>query len=235
MKKNNLINRGGTSCFSSSSAVELWAVQLDSEAELSHLLSRDELDRVARMRDEQARRRYVVGRATLRRLLGARLGTAPEKLRFDYGERGKPTLADSGLSFNLSHSGEMGLIAISEHRAVGVDIEQLRPRRRLDLLARRVLTGSERELLERAHHVGLGAWGLLRFWTAKEAVAKALGFGLALAPSRIAVVPDGFNRALAEVAPAASAILPDGAKPLRVDWLSGLDHAVAAVVVDGAR
>jgi 4'-phosphopantetheinyl transferase len=213
-------------------------VPLDSVAEferLSAVLSRDELDRAARIPDGRLRRRYVVGRVALRRLLGERLGIAPAELRFDYGERGKPSLGGAGVSFNLSHSGDLALIAICDRGAIGVDLERLRPRPRLDLLARRVLTDDERELLNRARGAGAGARWFLRCWTAKEAVAKAFGFGLALAPSRINVVPDGANRAIAEVAPAASKPLPAGAQALQVQWLPGLEHAVAAVVANDAH
>src|SRR4051794_34295951 len=119
-------------------AVQLWFVSLDSVDELERLLpvlSRDELDRVGRIADERIRRRYVVGRAALRRLLGERLTTPPAELRFDYNERGKPTLESEDVNFNLSHSGDLALIAISNGGAVGVDVEQLRPRPHLDLLA----------------------------------------------------------------------------------------------------
>lgn len=220
-----------------SSAVQLWSVSLDSVGRFDRLwtlLSRDEIDRAVRIPDPRIRRRYVAGRAALRRLLGERLETPPAELRFDYGPRGKPSLEGAEVGFNLSHSGDLALIAISDGGLVGVDLEQLRPRPRLDLLSRRVLTDDERELLDRADAAGEGLRWFLRCWTAKEAVAKALGLGLALAPSRISVVPEGLDRALAEVAPAPGRPLPAGAAAHRIHWLPGFEHAVAAVATSGA-
>jgi 4'-phosphopantetheinyl transferase len=199
------------------------------------VLSPEELDRAARISGEHIRRRYVLGRAALRRLLGERLGVPPAALRFDYGERGKPHLQGAEVNFNLSHSGNLALIAISDRGPVGVDLEQLQRRRRLDLLSQRVLTEHERELLDRARAEGNGVQWFFRCWTAKEAVAKAFGLGLTLAPSRIGVIPDGANRALVEVAPATGGPLPGGAEPLEVCWLPGLDHAVGAVAANGGR
>jgi 4'-phosphopantetheinyl transferase len=218
--------------------VQLWFVSLDSVDEFERLLtvlSRDELDRVNRIADERIRRRYVVGRAVLRRLLGERLATPPAELRFDYNEGGKPALECEDVNFNLSHSGDLALIAISNGAAVGVDVEQLRPQPRLDQLARRVLTVGERELLEQARAEGAGARWFLQCWTAKEAVAKAFGFGLALAPNRINVVPLNDWRAVAEIAPAVSKPLPEGAAPLQVRWLPGVRPATAAVATEGDR
>jgi len=219
-----------------SGCVRLWSVPLDSGGRSDlpwAVLSRDEVDRAARIPDERIRRRYVVGRVALRRLLGERLAIAPSELRFDYGAHGKPSLEGAGVSFNLSHSGDLALIAIADHEKVGVDLEQIRPRPRLDLLLRRVLTEEERGLLGRAQPGEDLRW-FLRCWTAKEAVAKALGFGLALAPSRINVVPDGDDRAVAEIAPAAGDLLPTGAEALQVLWPPGFEQAIAAVATNCA-
>lgn len=208
---------------------------IDEFERLLAVLSPDELDRAARIPDERIRRRYAIGRVALRRLVGERLGVTPTELRFVYGARGKPSLEGAGVSFNLSHSGDLALIALSARGSIGVDLEQLRPQRRLDLLSQRVLTDDERKLLDNARATGAGAQWFFRFWTAKEAVAKAFGLGLALAPSRIGVVPDGADRALVEVAPATSGPLPGGAKTLEVRWLPDLHNAVAAVAANSAH
>jgi 4'-phosphopantetheinyl transferase len=218
--------------------VEIHLVPLDPGVVIDRLLpvlSADELQRTDRIPVEQIRRRYVLTRVALRRLLGERLAVAAADLRFEYGERGKPRLAGGGIGFNVSHSGDLALIAISGEGALGVDLEQIRPARRLDLLSRRVLTSPERELLSRARTATARSRGFFRFWTAKEAVAKSFGLGLALAPRRITVLPDDAGRALAAVAPAANGPLPDGAEAIPVSWLSGLDAAVGAVATSSGR
>lgn len=66
----------------------------------------------------------------LRQILATYLDTAPEALEFGYGEHGKPRLQNAGgPEFNLSHSGELLLVAVGEGRAVGVDVERVDPRR----------------------------------------------------------------------------------------------------------
>lgn len=167
----------------------------------------------------------------LRRVLGERLGLPPAELRFRRGERGKPELAGEEIAFNLSHSGGLALIGVAENGAVGVDLEQVRALRRLDLLAKGTLTGAELDSLRRLDDEGEQAHWFLRRWTAKEAVAKAFGAGLALEPQRLEVkVVDG-ERALVAIAPSSEGAMPAGAEPVEVRWLEPADGFVGAVAV----
>jgi 4'-phosphopantetheinyl transferase len=87
-------------------------------------------------------------------------------------DRGRPWL--EGVSFSVSHSGELGLIAIAEPgRRIGVDVEQLRPDRDVRALAERFFHPEE------AAGIGDDRAAFYRCWTRKEAVVKALGLGLA--------------------------------------------------------
>jgi hypothetical protein len=69
--------------------------------------------------------------AALRLVLAVYLGEEPERIRLERGEHGKPRLAGdrARLEFNLSHSGELALVAVSGEHAVGVDVERVRPKR----------------------------------------------------------------------------------------------------------
>ena len=115
--------------------VHVWRVGLDPPgevvAELRGLLAADEVARAERFHFEQHRRRYTVGRGALRRLLGGYLGIPPDAVRFAYGEREKPRLAEQGaglpLQFNLSNSSELALVAVTVGPEVGVDLEAVRP------------------------------------------------------------------------------------------------------------
>lgn len=92
-------------------------------------------------------------------------------------ERGlwdKPRLTSpQGVFFNLSHSGEWTVTAISDSE-VGVDVQQVRP---VDMrLATRFFAESERKILAEA---GDNSERLFyRLWTVKEAYLKAVGTGL---------------------------------------------------------
>jgi len=148
------------------------------------------------------RRRFVVARAALRGVLGAALGQPPRSLRFVEGPHGKPALADQPppLRFNLSHSGELALLALSLDRELGVDLE--RRRHHLDHLgiARRYFAPDELAALA-ALPAAQQETAFYRCWTRKEALLKAKGAGLTLPL-------DSFAVSVTEAAP----------QLLRTDW-----------------
>ena len=92
------------------------------------VLSPDELERAARFHFERDRTRFILGRAALRHTLARRLDEAPERLRFTYGPQGKPALEDEPLGFNASGSQGLVAIAVARGAALGIDLEQPRPR-----------------------------------------------------------------------------------------------------------
>lgn len=150
-------------------------------ADLAQTLSAEERERAARFRFPEHRDRFVAGRGLLRALLGAYLNRSAATLRFEQGPHGKPALAgadaESGLHFNLSHSGDGALYAVAL-REVGVDLES--HDRTTDYLAilDRVCTRRERVSFQALPpHVQREAF--FACWTRKEAVAKASGDGLA--------------------------------------------------------
>lgn len=136
------------------------------------LLSADEHDRAARLRQPVHRQRFVLAHAFLRRKLGERLGHHPAALRFGHGPEGKPLLA--GLHFNLSHSGDLAVLALSTRHPVGVDIEALQPIDALGL-ARAHFAPSEAALIADLDDP-LAAF--YRLWARKEAALKAHGLGI---------------------------------------------------------
>jgi 4'-phosphopantetheinyl transferase len=162
--------------------VDVWLVRLDpTERELGALgalLTADELLRAGERRTPDARRRFVAGRAGLRALLGGYLDREPNELTFTAGPHGKPRLDPvSPLRFNLSHSGELGLVAVAAEAEVGIDVEAVRPRADLLGLTRRTLTEAEREAVEAAGPGGIER-AFYRHWVAKEAFVKATGRGV---------------------------------------------------------
>jgi 4'-phosphopantetheinyl transferase len=106
------------------------------------------------MRRDDARRRWVATRWALRNVLGRYLGRDPAAIELRFGKRGKPMLAESDalLRFNLSHSGELALIAISDQREVGIDVQLLRSRP-----AEFYADWTRREAIAKCHGTGLWA------------------------------------------------------------------------------
>jgi 4'-phosphopantetheinyl transferase len=83
------------------------------------------------------------------------------------------------LQFNFSNSADLGLLAIATGRAVGIDIEKLRPVPDAMCLASLWFSAAERAVL-RSVHVAERDMMFLRCWTHKEAYIKAVGEGLSL-------------------------------------------------------
>jgi 4'-phosphopantetheinyl transferase len=114
----------------------------------------------------------------LREILARYLDEDPAGIELRRGAHGKPELADpsSPLRFNLSHSGDLALVAITQGREVGVDIQKIKLRRDV---------------------------AFYKAWAHREAIVKCAGTGLLapLPPDPVAVhaldVAPGFAAALA--------------------------------------
>lgn len=120
----------------------------------------------------------VASQSALREVLSGYTRTLPQEVEIVRAPRGKPMLAppSAEVHFNVSHSGNWGLIAVALF-AVGVDVEQVRPKRAAPALANRFLTQGERELLKQREATS-GETAFFMIWTRKEAYLKAVGFGL---------------------------------------------------------
>ncbi len=167
--------------------VHVWRVNLDAgqdQAEnLREILASDERERADRFYFEKDRVSFTVARAAARSILGACLDVDPTSLVFRYGPQGKPYLdgaeANSGLRFNLSHSGKLALVAVTRDREIGVDIEQVRPLKSADRLPERFFSPAEVKSL-RALPETNQLNGFFTCWTRKEAYIKAKGGGLSV-------------------------------------------------------
>jgi 4'-phosphopantetheinyl transferase len=167
--------------------VHVWRAGLDRGAAsipgLWDVLSRDEREKAARFHFEADSHRFVLGRGVLRQVLARCLGRRAEELRFDYGSFGKPALApgvaESPLQFNVSHSGDLVLIAIAVRRAVGIDVERIRTDIAVDRIAEHYFSPAERKSLA-GLDAGLRHDAFHACWTRKEAYLKATGVGLSL-------------------------------------------------------
>lgn len=129
------------------------------------------------------------GRAPLLAMLGAYLGVAATAVQLEASEFGRPALAGSqseAFSFNWSHSHDQALIAIARGALPGIDLERLRPHPKAIPIARRYFSPDETAALE-ALPADQRDRAFLELWTAKEAVLKALGRGLAFGLHRLSI------------------------------------------------
>jgi 4'-phosphopantetheinyl transferase len=163
--------------------VRLSLTATDSECrQLAALLAAEEQERAGR-RLPDVRRRAVVSRGRLRQLLGRLLALPPQAVPLATNPHGKPILsgrhADS-IAFNVSHSGDEGLIAVTRRGPVGIDLEISKPTQ--DAAWARLMAGTIFAAAELAHWQTLpehqAAAAVLDAWVAKEAVFKAAGTGI---------------------------------------------------------
>ena len=105
-------------------------------------------------------------------------GCADEEIRIT--KKGKPYV--DGCCFNLSHTGEVAVCAVSGEE-VGIDIEK--PRKFDDALIKKAFTKNEIELARNADSTPEAVY--TKLWTVKESVMKWLGEGLSLMPEFIEV------------------------------------------------
>ncbi len=160
--------------------LHLWRIDLnETDEELETVLSEEEQARIKRLHKAQDRTRFIKARGAMRLLLGCYLATPPEELSFVYGPRGKPFLASpaSVLTFNLTHTGNMALLAISREAAIGIDLEQVREKPNFHAIAGRVFDETIQQELSPLEGVAL-AEAFFFHWTAYEARMKAIGNGI---------------------------------------------------------
>lgn len=166
--------------------VHVWNAMLDVAEEklpfFLQILDVEEQTRANQFYFELDRTRFIVSHGLLRIILGSYMNIEPDKLRFSYNSQGKPFLAESfqgeKLQFNMSHSHEFALFAVTFNRQIGVDLEHIYRFAETDSLAHRILSKREKT-----------AWCkyppnerldvLFRYWTCKEAYVKATGEGIA--------------------------------------------------------
>ncbi len=169
-------------------------------------LAAEERERASSYPAGEPRRRFLTSRARLRSLLSGYLGAAPREVRLAYGEQGKPSLREpaADLTFNLSHSGDLLLLAFGRGRELGIDVERTGRDVAWERVARRFFERRELEALRSLPAAERRA-AFFRCWTRKEAFVKATGRG----------VTQGLRSFAVSLDPAAAALT----------WIQGGDPA----------
>ena len=121
-----------------SKQVDLWLIDLNVpiEERWPLLLDAIEQKRAGQFKFVRDKNHFMVSHAILRILLSNYLLCAPDKITFEYNEHGKPFL-NNPLQFNLSHSKDYAVVAITLNDPIGVDIEYQQPVDRMDAIVHR--------------------------------------------------------------------------------------------------
>jgi 4'-phosphopantetheinyl transferase len=165
--------------------LHLWRFRTDISTPTAEILrqslSTDECVRADRLISPLHQLRFIAARSSLRRILSRYLQCPPDSIVFSYSQLGKPFLDEgrhrSGINFNLSHSGDWGVLAVTMGPDVGVDIEEVVIKANLQQLADYAFDEAEMTLFS-DFHAARKQRGFFRLWTAKEARLKMLGIGL---------------------------------------------------------
>lgn len=148
---------------------------------LWNLLDLEEQQRAERYKTPALQEAFVTGRGGLRLILHRYLDTEPDHVKFATEQHGKPYVAEPStsppLSFNLAHSGELALLAVTLTRKVGIDIERHRRPLNYAGLVQRMCSPQEQAFLGRISHEQRQT-AFLTCWTRKEAYVKATGMGI---------------------------------------------------------
>jgi 4'-phosphopantetheinyl transferase len=143
---------------------------------LTHFLGVDELDKLKGLKNISDQRLFIASHGILHSLVQRLTGSIKA---LGYHPHGKPYLTNSDMEFNISHSGEIAVIAFSNGIPVGIDIEKLIPLEDKDELLRQFFHAKEElEIISLSARESQLAF--YNCWTRKEAILKATGDGLTI-------------------------------------------------------
>jgi len=160
--------------------VAVWRLRINEIPgfETETVLSASERRQATRTTSTLARSRFVKSRSWMRHILSRYCDLAPSRLPIATTRRGKPYLESPfpTIRFNLSHTHDWALLAVSRHAEIGVDVEEHRPSLDTKLLVQ-WLHPAEKQDLE-VMSPDMRRIAFIRLWCRKEALLKAKGTGL---------------------------------------------------------
>jgi len=216
------------------SDLHIWHIPFGGKAllkqEFPPLPSEQEILQAVKFTHPELHQCYLKTRWAMRDILGHYLGTAPQQVQLRYAELGKPELIPDAheldIRFNLTHSGDGALFAVTLGTEVGIDMEKMGQKPRPVRLAKRYFTEEVVRQLEELSEAEQQV-ALLKLWTQYEAYKKAQGVGLrggeGLLPLDINIEADQFQPFPTETGEASSWL---------VAQLNPTDDYVGAVVVE---
>jgi 4'-phosphopantetheinyl transferase len=156
------------------------------------ILGAGEQARAARFRTAALSEMFVARWVMVRCILSRYVNLPAGELRVEPGEAGKPRLVDhgAGWSFNLSHTGDRCILAVTAATAVGVDIESCAKEVAWEKLAGHFFHAEEVRELGQLPEVERRQ-AFFRVWSRKEAYIKALGLGMSHGLDRFQVSAGG--------------------------------------------
>lgn len=179
--------------------VHVWVIKKDSIIKFLEyyrdLLSIDEKKKSKTFRFSKDRNTYILARGALRLLLTKYLKIHPKNIVFNYCAFGKPKIKyDYTIKFNVSHSGEMIVIAFCNDYDIGIDVEYIK--RDFDVfdIVDNYFSKQEIKALHKIPNNQLTE-AFFRGWTRKEAFIKAKSQGLSFPLDSFSISMDSDDNA----------------------------------------
>ena len=181
--------------------VHIWRTNIPANLHLLHffksILIERELERSHSYQNDTDKFRFIVTRALLRILLGQYMGRNPVEIKFETGHNGKPYVHlgnNTGIHFNVSHSGDLALIAVS-NLEVGVDVEKTDDNFIFTQMLQQYFSIAQRYFINNSEDPRANFYQL---WTRKEALIKGAGNGVDIDLTLIPCL-DGFQKVAPEI------------------------------------
>jgi 4'-phosphopantetheinyl transferase len=175
--------------------IHVFLLHLDEydEEQLYEFLSKDEKERADRLKVELKKKQFIISRSVLRKIISTSLNKSHDEIAFHYTDKNKPFIKDKinnkKLEFNVSHSEQCILIAVTLDNSVGVDVEKINANIDFESLSARFFSKKENQYLSNLEDSKkLNAF--YNIWTRKEAFIKATGKGIAYGLDNFSVCSD---------------------------------------------
>ncbi|VAW62835.1 4'-phosphopantetheinyl transferase [hydrothermal vent metagenome] len=174
--------------------IHIWLSYLNvHQARLKHLyplLSDEEKQRSERFKFYKHRKLFIASHGFLHATLARYIEVPENGITFSYAKYGKPCITDEqnkkAIQFNLSHSGNLAILAVCQNHSLGIDIEFTKRNADWKGIIKRFFTQREQDRLL-ALPENRQKEAFFKMWTRKEAHMKVTGQGLHLSPDEFEV------------------------------------------------
>ncbi len=175
--------------------IHIYLIKLDlfDSKECIQYLTMNEKIRAEKFKIVEKKNQFIITRSVLRILLSIVMNKSYKKNDFFYGESGKPSIKEllnnKSIEFNVSHSENYALIAVTLSNKVGIDIQLMDFHIDHKKLSKRYFSEQEYNELKKVHDDNK-CDAFYRIWTQKESFVKATGYGLKFGLKHFSILLD---------------------------------------------
>ena len=141
-------------------------------------------ERAISLKFKKVRIEYIASQWLRYKLLGVRLGISVDNLNFSVTKTGRPYLINSDIDFNISHTENYVVMAITKGQKVGVDVQSKKHKVNVLAIAKQYFDKSEYQLIEAQQDIFKKQDIFYWLWAYKEASLKLTGEGIAYGLNR---------------------------------------------------